>query len=154
MRPEYEREEHRASETEVKLLIEKAHGVRLHKSPRYYQIDYFVTPLKTDSVIGWVEIRGKQFARHSFPTFYTSIEKLISVGRMAHMTAKPAYIVAKWSDEAGVYKVDWKDARRFNIRLGGRTANSRGDAQDIEPVIHIPTTEFFSINSMDFGPKE
>jgi hypothetical protein len=154
VRPEYEREEHRASETEARLLIEKAHGVRLHKSPRYYHIDYFVTPLKTDSVIGWVEIRGKQFARHSFPTFYTSIEKFISVGRMAHTTAKPAYIVAKWSDESGVYKVNWQDARRFNIRLGGRTANSRGDAQDIEPVIHIPTTEFLSINSMDFGVQK
>lgn len=151
MRPEYEREEHRQAESEVKALIELTHSVKLHKSPRYYHIDYFVTPAKTDEVIGWVEIRGKQFASHSFPTFYTSIEKFISVGRMAHMTGKPAYIVAKWTNETGVYKVKWDDARRFKIRLGGRTSNSRGDAQDIEPVIHIPREEFWSINSMKFG---
>lgn len=141
-RPEYEREEHRQTEAAIKQQVEALHGVSLHKSPRYYEIDYFVTKNGSKNIIAWVEIRGKEFNQHSYPTFYTSLMKFISVARMSHMTGKPAYIIAVWKDYAGFYKCEWQDTRRFEIKIGGRTTNSRGDAQDIEPVIHIPVDEF------------
>lgn len=148
MRPEYEREVHRESERAAKALIEATAGIQLHKSPRYYHIDYFATRKGSDSLVGWMEIRGKQFAKHSFPTFYTSIEKFISVSRMGHVTKRPAIIVAQWTDFVGFIECDWKDAAVFDIRLGGRTSNSRGDAQDIEPVIHIPVDSFKPLSEL------
>lgn len=148
MRPEYEREAHREAERAAKALIEQHANIELHKSPRYYHIDYFATRKGSDSVVGWLEVRGKQFSKNSFPTFYTSIEKFIAVSRMGHITKRPAIIVAQWTDFIGFCECDWKDASLFDIRLGGRTTNSRGDAQDIEPVIHIPVDFFRPISEL------
>lgn len=86
--------------------------------------------------------QGKTFPRSQYATFYTSLEKYLSVCRFQYATAKPAYLLVKWSDCTQIYRMSADDCRRRKITVGGRTVNSRGDDQDIEPVIHIPVAEF------------
>lgn len=158
MRPTYETEKHLQRERNIISSIEELCGVRLQKTPKYYHIDYCMIEknkhLPQANVLAWVEIRGKEFAKESFPTFYTSLEKYISVARMSHLTGKPAFILANWKGvsldgQTEYHKVDYKDIKTFEIKMGGRTTNSRGDEQDIEPVIHIPT-RFFKPLTSDF----
>lgn len=147
MRPQYENQSHLDREKQVIEVIERIHGVTFQKCPNYYHIDYFLVD-SSQKINAWVEVRGKEFPKAQYPTFYTSLEKYISVCRMAHLTGKPAIIVANWSDLANFYKADHTDIKRFDIKLGGRTTNSRGDWQDIEPVIHIPTNLFKPLSEM------
>lgn len=146
-RPTYETEVHLGREKQVIEVIERIHGVTFQKCPNYYHIDYFLID-QHKNVNAWVEIRGKEFEKAKFPTFFTSLEKYISICRMAHLTGKPAILVANWTDTANYYKADHTDLKKFDIKLGGRTSVSRGDWQDIEPVVHIPTNLFKPLSEM------
>ena len=147
-RPSYESEEDLRREQQAIESLETIWGVRCRKTPRYYEIDYCIVDYQ-ETVIGWIEIRGKRFQRSAYRTFYTSLKKYITLCRFSQATGLPAYILCKWENEpARIRKVVPDDLRRCRISIGGRTSNSRGDDQDIEPVIHISTEEFQSIESL------
>jgi hypothetical protein len=146
-RPTYEREDHLAAERRVIDSIEALHGVKLSKTPKYYHIDYCIVDIR-NKVCGWVEIRNKNFERAKFTSFYTSLEKYLSVAKMGHLTGMPAYIACEWTDGTFFKQVSHGDARKYPITIGGRTVSTRNDPDDIEPVIHIPITEFQPITDM------
>lgn len=146
-RPTYETEGHLESERKVIETIEALHGVKLTKTPKYYHIDYCIVDMR-NKVCGWIEVRNKTFNRNKFTSFYTSLEKYLSVARMAHLTGLPAYIACSWTDGIFFKTVHHGDARVYPITVGGRTVNSRNDPDDIEPVIHIPIEDFKPISTM------
>lgn len=144
-RPTYENDGHLKDEEICIEAVEAVWGVACVKTPRYYKIDYCVVD-PNNRVVGWIEIRCKNFARSQYRTFYTSLEKYLSVCRAQYATARPAFLLVKWSDGIFIYRVNAQDLARRDITVGGRTANSRGDDQDIEPVIHIPIAEFSKLS--------
>ena len=146
-RPTYETEGHLESERRIIEAIEAMHGVTLMKTPKYYHIDYCVVDIR-NKVCGWVEVRNKTFHRHKFTSFYTSLEKYLSVAKMGYLTNLPAYIACSWTDGMFFKEVKHGDARVYPITVGGRTVNSRNDPDDIEPVIHIPIDAFQPIEKM------
>lgn len=146
-RPSYESEDDLRREQEAIEALEAICGVQCRKTPRYYEIDYcLVNP--AEEVQGWIEIRCKGFRRDAHKTFYTSLKKYITLCRFSQATGFPSFILCKWQDEpAKIYQVLPDDLKRYRITVGGRTRVSRGDDQDIEPVIHIPTEKFVSLSS-------
>jgi hypothetical protein len=146
-RPTYETDGHLESERRVVEAIQAMHGVTLVKTPKYYHIDFCVVDLR-NKVVGWVEIRNKTFPRRKFDSFYTSLEKYLSVAKMGHLTGLPAYIACEWTDGTFFKQVNHGDARKYPVTVGGRTVNSRNDPDDIEPVIHIPVDDFLPIARM------
>lgn len=145
-RPTYETADHLDDEEDAIQRLEACWGVVARKTPKYYKIDYAIADY-AGSVVGWVEVRGKNFNRDQFQTFYTSLEKYLSVCRFQYATGKPAWLLVKWRDGTYVYRISARDASTRKITIGGRTVVSRGDDQDIEPVIHIPVTEFTRLGS-------
>lgn len=146
-RPTYETNEHLEGERRVIEAIEAMHGVKLVKTPKYYHIDFCVVDIR-NKVTGWVEVRNKTFHRQKFDSFYTSLEKYLSVAKMGHLTGFPAYIACGWTDGIFCKRVLHGDAKKYPITVGGRTVNSRNDPDDIEPVIHIPVDDFLPIVRM------
>jgi len=65
-----------------------------------------------------------------------SLNKIIHGMELARATDKPFLVVVEWNDMVGWHKVE----KVHSIRMGGRV--DRGDWQDIEPVVHIPVTDF------------
>ena len=146
-RPTYETDGHLEGERKVIEAIEAIHGVKLSKTPKYYHIDYCILDVR-GKVCGWVEVRNKTFHRAKFTSFYTSLEKYLSVARMGHLTGKPAFIACGWTDGIFFKMANHGDARKYPITVGGRTVNTRNDPDDIEPVIHIPIEDFTPIALM------
>lgn len=144
-RPTYERDDHLREEEAAIDALQAVWGIVARKTPKYYKIDYAICNA-VGVVVGWVEVRGKTFPRSQYATFYTSLEKYLSVCRFQYATAKPAFLLVKWSDGIFIYRISVADCSRRKITVGGRTVNSRGDDQDIEPVIHIPVAEFRTLD--------
>jgi hypothetical protein len=146
-RPTYENSDHLNEERRVIEAVEATHGIRMAKTPKYYHIDFCGVD-HTGRVVGWFEVRNKSFEKNRFQTFYTSLEKYLSVARMGHLTNLPAFIVCGWRDKIEAHKVKHTAAREYPLTIGGRTVNTRNDPDDIEPVIHIPLAHFQPLEQM------
>lgn len=146
-RPTYETKDHLENERRAIEHVEAVWGVQCRKTPKYYKIDYTVTA-PNDRVVGWAEVRGKNFERYRFSTFFTSLEKAMTLVRYEALTAKPAVVIVAWKDGIYCYRFTVNDTRTQAITWDGRTTNSRGDDQDIEPVIHIPVRNFVKLEDM------
>jgi hypothetical protein len=144
-RPTYETSEHLDGERRAIEHVEAIWGVQCNKTPKYYKIDYTVVS-PNNNVVGWAEVRGKNFVRGKYRTFYTSLEKAMTLVRFEALTAKPAVVIVAWLDGIYCYRFTVNDTRTRQIKWDGRTVNSRGDDQDIEPVIHIPVDAFTLIS--------
>jgi hypothetical protein len=147
-RPTYETSEHLEAERKAIEHVEACWGVTCKKTPQYYKIDYTVVN-SAGFVCGWAEVRGKGFERNRFSTFYTSLEKAMTLVRYESLTKKPAMLIVAWLDGIYCYRFKLSDLSQREIRWDGRTVNSRGDNQDIEPVIHIPVNEFSKVASAE-----
>lgn len=145
-RPTYETAEHLENERNAIEQVEACWGVVCKKTPQYYKIDYTVIS-PSGFVVGWAEVRGKNFARENFKTFFTSLEKAMTLVRYEALTKMPALLVIAWTDGVFCYRLKVQDLSQRQIRWDGRTVNSRGDFQDIEPVIHIPVSEFTKVSA-------
>jgi hypothetical protein len=146
-RPTYETKDHLAAEQRAIEQVEYVWGVRCLKTPKYYKIDYTVAA-PDNKVVGWAEVRGKNFERFRFNTFFTSLEKAMTLVRFEALTSKPAVVIVAWKDGVYCYRFTVNDTRTRDITWDGRTTNSRGDDQDIEPVIHIPVRCFVKLEDM------
>lgn len=109
----------------------------MKKNPKAYPIDWCA--YKGGKIAGWVEIKCRKNPKDQYPTLMLSYNKLVSGKRYAEVSGAPFLLVIEWTD--GVYF--WKcpdDVTGYSVTNGGRT--DRGDSQDLEPVVLIPTSEF------------
>ena len=144
-RPVYERDSDLQRERAAIEQIEGLWGLRFEKTPRFYAIDFCIVN-SMGRVCGWVEIKGKTFPKNTYPTFFTSVEKLLRLLRMSQFTGLPAYLVCCWQDGVFFIQPTPMDCRTYAIKIGGRT--DRGDADDVEPVAHIPIEHFKPVSQM------
>jgi len=135
-RPIYENEASLKDEAGTAFEIEKAWKVDLVKMPMKNKIDFLMKNKKGESR-AFVEVKNRACKRHKYPTYMISLDKWVSGLNMGFYTNIPFILVVNWDDEIG-----FLDCRKVvkeklaEVNMGGRA--DRGDAQDIEPVVHIP----------------
>ena len=141
MRPRYETATDRLVEAEVAAMLRDQHQLVCHKLPISYRVDWIVYapgPLVNPNRLhGFIELKGRKIPRNQYPTLILSLAKYAAGCDLARITNTAFWVAARWTDGVGFCRVDDLVA---DIQMGGRT--DRGDSADIEPVIHIPISEF------------
>ena len=82
-----------------------------------------------------VEVKNRACKRHKYPTYMISVDKWMAGLSMQSYIKLPFILVVSWDDEIG-YLNCYEHLNEINVNMGGR--KDRNDAQDIEPVVHIP----------------
>jgi len=133
-RPLYENQVSLKNEADTALAVEKAWGADLIKLSMKNKID-FLLKNKTGKPRAFIEIKNRTCNRGQYPTYMLSLDKWVAGLSLQLYTQLPFILVVSWADEIGYVKC-LKTLKDTTIDIGGRV--DRGDAQDIEPVIHIP----------------
>lgn len=136
-RPVYETSRTMEAERQTIERVSKAWDVKFSKMPKFYRVDWAaVNP--QGKVIGWAECKRRHTGKDSYKTFIISLGKALAGLELYEQTGIPFLIIVEWNDGLGYYKL--KEIDSASIEVGGRF--DRGDAQDIEPLLHIPITKF------------
>lgn len=131
-RPVYETASTLRDEADTVAVIERAWRCKARKLPRAYRLDYALT--RDGEVVAWAEVkcRGKRY-----DSYMLSLHKWTAALELAARTDLPALLVVRWPD--GVHFAPFED-RVERVAIGGRT--DRGDWQDVEPVVLLPSQRF------------
>ena len=135
MRPIYETSADLQREKEVQETLYLMWEVEFHKLPRAYHIDWMLT--KKNETKAFAELKCRNNSRHQYPTLMLSMHKWMHGKSMAQEINGQFLVIVKWTDGIFYHKQGWCDV---TYGVGGR--KDRGDSQDIEPVVYIPT-DFF-----------
>lgn len=144
-RPQYEDESSLKSEAGTAFEVEKAWNVDLVKMPMKNKIDFLMKNKKGESR-AVVEVKNRACKRHKYPTYMISLDKWVAGCSMGLITELNFILVVNWDDEIG-YLDCKKHTKEITVNMGGRA--DRGDAQDIEPVVHIPIYLFETLVKHD-----
>ena len=139
MRPIYETPDDLANEEAIKELLILMWDVRFHKLPRAYHVDWMLT--KKGEAKAFAELKCRKNPRRQYPTLMLSLHKWMHGKAMAEEIGGSFIVLVKWEDGIYWHKQGWCDV---TYGVGGR--KDRGDSQDIEPVVHIPTDYFKRIS--------
>ena len=134
MRPFYESSEDIQREQSVAAAAAIRWGCEARKLPKAYQLDwaFFRGTLKA-----WCEIKCRNTAHAAYPTLLLSAHKWNDGLTFAERFSVPFILLIKWRDGIRYWEVtDIKP----EVQVGGR--KDRGDAQDIEPCVHLPKELF------------
>jgi hypothetical protein len=133
MRPTYENQQSLAAEEQTIIKVAQAWGVTYQKLPKQYRVDW---ALSKGKIVCWCECKKRMNDSCTYPTLLLSLSKVMHGVEMYRVTSIPFVVVVEWND--GIY---WNKIDKVGeIGFGGR--KDRGDWQDIEPVVHIPVTDF------------
>ena len=135
-RPTYESSGDRSSET---VAVEKFIGsfggdVSFIKLPVQYKMDFAL--VRNGTITAFVEVKCRKNHKHTYPTYMISMSKQVAAASFNAIGIN-CILLVQWADSMGWVQLtnpDWK------VKVGGR--KDRGDWQDIEPVTHIPISEF------------
>jgi len=135
-RPTYENAEDRSAETlAVQKFIRSFGGeVDFIKLPVQYKMDFALT--RNGFITALVEVKCRKNNKHTYPTYMISMSKLVAAAGYGNIGIN-CILLVQWADSMGWVQMtndDWK------VKVGGR--KDRGDWQDVEPVTHIPISEF------------
>ncbi len=135
MRPRYESYADRAAQERIIQRLQTITGLTAHSMPDRYPVDAALAQGK--QLIAFVEIKARDHAYMAFATYILSLAKWASVQRLAEFGAAKTILVVKWTDDTRYCVLpDYG----LEVTMGGR--DDRGDAQDMEPVAHIPIDQF------------
>jgi hypothetical protein len=119
--------------------------VEFKKMHKKYYIDYIAFD-QFGIAKAVVEIKCRDNAKRQYNTLILSLAKWNMGARYYDTNGLSFLVVARWTD--GVFVHQYSPKNGYHITMGGRT--DRGDAQDIEPVIHIPISNFTRADKVDF----
>lgn len=145
-RPQYENEASLKGEADTIFEVNKAWGVDLIKMPIKNKIDCLMKHKKSGESRAFVELKRRACKRHKYPTYMISLDKWVAGLTMEVNTGLPFILVVDWEDEIGYLKCQ-PAVGAINVNMGGR--KDRNDAQDIEPVVHIPIYLFETLVKHD-----
>lgn len=138
MRPTYENKDTSAHQDVVARRLEEIWGgCDIKRLPGYYIPRFAVTRGK--KLLSFLQIKCRTHAHDTYGTLMISAMKMKGLIEMASLCRKDAFLVAQWIDRLGYVRVD--PSNKWEVEWGGRTLNTR-DAQDVEPVFHIPVEDF------------
>jgi hypothetical protein len=133
-RPTYETGASRNSEADVAKTLSLEWDCEVMKMPRYYEVDVFLN-FGAEKAIA--EIKCRYNSINKYPTFTISAKKVVAGVTLARELGIPYMIVVRW-DEGIYYYECW--SAKLPVVFQGRS--DRGDWQDVEPQVEIPTSEF------------
>ena len=134
-RPQYENEASLKGEADTIFEVSKAWNAELVKLPIKNKIDCLMKSKKSGDPRAFVELKRRTCKRHQYKTYMLSLDKWLAGLTMETHTGLPFILVVDWEDEIGYLKCN-EVVAETKVNMGGRT--DRNDAQDIEPVVHIP----------------
>ena len=134
-RPMYENEASLKGEADTIFEVNKAWKVDLVKMPIKNKIDCLMKRKSDGTPKAFVELKRRARKRHKYPTYMISLDKWVAGMSLQATTNLPFILIVDWEDEIGYLKC-FEANQETTINMGGR--KDRGDAQDIEPVVHIP----------------
>lgn len=134
-RPIYETDADRDRELATITAVADRLGLEVKTMPRRYPVDFMLT--KGKGARYFAEVKCRKCERQTYPTFMLGLAKYIGMITLQEQTGVPTIIVVGWKDLIGMLRLPVPNLR---IEVGGRT--DRGDAQDVEPVVQIPTDLF------------
>ena len=122
-----------ANEAKVGHLVFERWHCRAEKMSTRYEVDYAL--LRRGKVMAWAEIKCRKNIRAKYDTYAVGLRKIMSGQALATATNLPFLLIVRWTDALG-----WIAPEMNDVRWGGRF--DRNDAQDIEPMVHIPISAF------------
>ena len=131
----YETEEDRANQQRVADALAAQWSCEVMKMPDQHAVDYLFGNAHGAM---WVEIKKRNVTSTKYKTLMIDKKKLEAGLSHSNGTGFPFGLVVHWND--GVFFVRVDNLQRYFIDVGGRV--DRGDANDTDLVVHIPTTEF------------
>jgi hypothetical protein len=135
MRPTYETDETRAREAKIALRCVSLWGVAFQKLPISYRLDYALTTLDGRAILGFCEIKTRETLAGEHPTYKVSASKWLEARRW--------YVLAKLRTVLVVQHLDiavWYDLAEMYPRFEMWGRSDRGDSQDREPALVIPSS--------------
>ena len=129
-------------ETMVINDLERAwNPVVISRLPKKYMLDAFAD---FGTHYAFIEIKVRTVASTDFDTYMIGLRKVLEgVGHCSLIPGGLFLLVVRWTD--GLFCVDVGDVLdQCHVTAGGRL--DRSDAQDVEPVIHIPVELFQRID--------
>lgn len=133
MRPTYESPTDLSNEQAVADLMAHRWRAEPVKLPIQFRVDYAL--FRNGWIAAWAEVKCRSNASDRYDTYMLSLAKVQAGNRLAAAHGVPFLLVVRWTDAIG-----WVQPTAGDVRIGGR--RDRGDAQDIEQVVHIPITDF------------
>jgi len=142
-RPMYEDEASWTREDGFRRDIEHWTGKILNKLPISYRVDYAVT--QNGKVVGFTELKCRGVPSTKYKTLILSLgkwEALLSLQQSARNLR--SNLAVRFTDTDLWFPVFPETRDAVEVRWGGR--NDREDWQDMEPVVHLPISDFISFN--------
>lgn len=136
MRKRYENPASLAAEQEVAQVLEDRWKCKLAKMPIAYHIDWMA--IRQDKPVAFMELKCRTNPRQQYPTFMLSLAKWQHGIQMADIANIPFIVSVRWTD--GLFYLPVDNDTPFDLGYGGR--KDRGDWQDMEPVVYVPTNIF------------
>ena len=135
-RPTYENASDRSAETVAVQKFIKSFGgeVDFIKLPMQYKMDFALTRNGVRTAL--VEVKCRRNKKHAYPTYMISMSKLVAAAGYRSIGIN-CILLVQWADGMGWVQMSNEG---WSVRVGGR--KDRNDWQDIEPVTHIPISEF------------
>ena len=138
-RPLYENADSLKDEARIIAYACERWGYESKKMPKAYRADYAI--FKDGLLHGIAEVKRRRYDRFAFETFFISAGKFQACLEMGYMYNVAFLIFVQWNDVLAYWL--WKPPNmymQYQVRWGGR--KDRNDAQDQEPMVHIPVKEF------------
>lgn len=132
MRKIYETQYDLDNEKSISEVIQSVCNLSLRKLSMKYFIDFIA--FRNKKAVAVVEVKKRNNNHDTYPTLILSLAKYNRGVEFFRVNGLKFIFAVQFND--GCFFYEYKDGDRFAIELGGRI--DRKDAEDIEPVIHIP----------------
>jgi hypothetical protein len=134
-RPYYETKQDLQNERNIAKIIEDVHNCKLIKMPIKLSLDFMA--VRDGKAVAFIEARHRKNKMDKYPTYMISLYKVMMAKQLEATTGLPSLLAVQFSDKFAMIKLPPKN---IETRIGGLT--SRGDPQDIEPVVHFNINQF------------
>lgn len=136
VRPIYESSKNIDNEKIAAKEIARVIGCNVMRNKKLCAFDYSF--IKDNNIKAIGEIKVRSCFRNQYKTFFISADKVLKCKEFASTFDIKFLLFVWWGD--GIYMLDVMETSHDYLDIGGRT--DRGDAQDIEPMVHYSVEKF------------
>jgi hypothetical protein len=152
LREYYEKESDLIKEARVREFLSNSKNVNVEKPNAAYQVDCVgYRKDETREVLWFGEIKCRNNSFERYPTLIISLLKIERGRTLAAAAHKPFYVFVQY-ENGKVYEHRLRKDEEYLVTYDGRTVHTRHQS-DIEPVIHIPTSQLIEVHGNVKLPK-
>ena len=141
MRPKYETQHDLERQGIAAAKFCKAFRCVLHGLPEFYEVDFLVE--FKGLMRGVCEVKCRDIFSYDYGTVILSLHKFKAMTEYGRLVGGSADLVVQFKDKMMTVNLLAYHPSLMKISTGGR--HDRDDAQDTEPVIHIPLDWFTEV---------